>query len=258
MEKLESTAIAATKEVSDLLLPHFGKIDVVKSKSSFAHDIVTELDLEAEKLIAQRFASRFPEIGFVGEEGENKNDKERFWLVDPIDGTAHYVRGLPFCTTMICLVDKGEVILSVINNFVTGELFSASKNRGAKLNGKAINVSGRSLAESYISVESKLDNEETLKKYLALKRRTTIFHTISCGYEYGLIASGKLEGRICIDPYGEDYDYAQGALLVSEAGGIVRNIGSRTYDYKNHNFIAANPAVYKELTEGDDAIFPLK
>jgi fructose-1,6-bisphosphatase/inositol monophosphatase family enzyme len=72
-----------------------------------------------------------------------------------------------------------------------------------------------------------------------------------------MVASGKLDGRIMLDPYGKDYDLLPGALLVAEAGGVVANIGSSNYDYKNFNFIAANPAVYHDLTDGNDVIFPL-
>lgn len=254
MQELESVAIGVAKEAGNLLAPHFGKIDVVRQKSASGADVVTDLDVEAENHIAKRLSVETPSIGFVGEESENNNQKDKFWLVDPIDGTAHYIRGIPICTTMIALIDKGEVVLSVINNFVTGEVFSASKNRGAKLNGMPIRVNNRPLSGSYISIESRLDDEETVKKYLELKKVTTIFHTISCGYEYGLIASGKLEGRICINPYGDDYDYAPGAVLVKEAGGVVANIGSDFYDYRNHNFIATNPTIYKELTQGQKAI----
>ncbi|KKR47852.1 MAG: Inositol-phosphate phosphatase [Candidatus Curtissbacteria bacterium GW2011_GWA1_40_16] len=257
MQELESVAVGIAKEAGVLLKPHFGKIEVVRQKSPSGPDVVTDLDVKAENLIAKRLSTETPLIGFVGEESGNSNKKDKFWLVDPIDGTAHYIRGIPVCTTMIALIDKGEVVLSVINNFVTGEVFSASKNQGAKLNGKPIRVSDRSLSESYISIESRLDDEETVKKYLELKKVTTIFHTISCGYEYGLIASGKLEGRICINPYGDDYDYAPGGVLVKEAGGVVANIGFNSYNYKNHDFIATNPIIYKELTQGQKSILPV-
>ncbi|RJQ37810.1 hypothetical protein C4552_00230 [Candidatus Parcubacteria bacterium] len=72
-----------------------------------------------------------------------------------------------------------------------------------------------------------------------------------------LVAEGKLDARIAFDPWGYDYDFASGVLLIAEAGGRVTNIGSTTYDYRNTNFIAANPVIFEELTKGPDAIFPL-
>jgi len=256
-EHFEAAAIAVAQEAGKLVLPHFGKVDLVRRKSSSPFDVVTQLDLDVENLIAKRLTSEFPEIGFVGEEAQNHNDKDRYWLVDPIDGTAHFVRGMPYCTTMIALIDKGKVSLSVIYNFVNGELYSASKGGGAKLNGETISVSQRPLKEAYISIEAKLDDEDSLRQFLEIRKRAHIFHTISCGYEFGLVASGKLEGRICINPYGGDYDYAAGTLLVAEAGGMVANIGKTTYDYRNHNFLAVNKVIYEELTTGDKSLFPL-
>ncbi len=73
-----------------------------------------------------------------------------------------------------------------------------------------------------------------------------------------MVASGKLEGRVTLDPYGKIWDYAPGSLLVSEVGGIVTNIGKETYDYRNLNSIVTNPIIYKELTEGETAIFPVE
>lgn len=60
------------------------------------------------------------------------------------------------------------------------------------------------------------------------------------------------------DPYGMDWDFAPGSLLVSEAGGKATNIGETSYDYRNHDFIIANPRVHEELTTGPHAIFPLQ
>ena len=74
-----------------------------------------------------------------------------------------------------------------------------------------------------------------------------MFNTISCGFELAAVASGKIEGRIVLDAYGDDYDYAAGTFLVSEAGGKVTNLGSDDYDFRNHSFIAANPVVHEEL-----------
>ncbi|MBI3887893.1 hypothetical protein HY310_02390, partial [Candidatus Microgenomates bacterium] len=68
---------------------------------------------------------------------------------------------------------------------------------------------------------------------------------------------GKYDGRIAKNPYGNDWDYAPGALLVTEAGGIATNIGKTTYDYRNHDYIITNTVVHKELTEGDSALFSI-
>ncbi len=79
-------------------------------------------------------------------------------------------------------------------------------------------------------------------------------HTISAGYEFGLVAQGKIGGRICFDPFGKDWDYGPGSLLVTEAGGRVTNIGASSYDFRKHNFIAANLSVHEELSRADSPL----
>jgi len=71
-----------------------------------------------------------------------------------------------------------------------------------------------------------------------------------------MIASGKLDGKITLNPYGKDWDFAPGSLLVREAGGVAANIGHSDYDYRNHDFIIAGPKLYQDLTDGLEAIFP--
>lgn len=250
--------VKTVKEAGEILLKYFGRVDAVNNKSGSGSGVVTKLDIEIEKFIADRLQKHDPSIGFVGEEnGVFHLEGEKYWLVDPIDGTAHFIRGIPLCTIMIALIDKGEVVLSVIHNFVTNELYSAEKGKGAKLNDKPIYVSNRTLKEAYISVESKLEKVKDVEIFMNLKKKSTLFHTITCGFEFALIASGKFDGRICFNPYGDDYDFAPGSLLVSEAGGIVTNIGKRTYDFKNHNFIATNKIIHEELTNGKNVLFSL-
>ncbi|MFA5021544.1 MAG: inositol monophosphatase [Patescibacteria group bacterium] len=229
------------------LLKYYGKIKISRQKGKLAHTVVTKLDLKTEKYLAANLHKIYPTIDFFGEEFGGKKKAKRFWVVDPIDGTAHFIRGVPFCTTMIALIDSGKVIFSIINNFVTGEIFWAEVGEGAKLNNKPIHVSSRQLVDGYLTYEINLDKKENLDLFLDLKKKTMLFKTVTCGYEFGLIASGKIEGRIALDPYGDDWDYAAGSLLVSEAGGQVVNIGKNSYSYTDHNFIMGNPTVCKEI-----------
>ena len=92
---------------------------------------------------------------------------------------------------------------------------------------------------------------------MEVKKLCSPLKFMCAGHEFAMVASGKLEGRIMYDPYGFDYDFAPGSLLVSEAGGVVTNIGSDKYDYRNLNSIAANPKLHQALTEGEGALFPL-
>lgn len=251
-------ASTAVVKAGEKLKKHFGNISIDRNKGDRFVDVVTKLDIETENFLASEFQKFDPSIGFYGEEFGVRSKGNKYWLVDPIDGTAHFVRGIPFCTTMVALVENDIVTTSVIYNFVTGELFTAQKGLGATLNGKEIKVSSRSLKDAYMSVETNIHKDENLKIYRKINEDCIVMNTVNCGYEFGLVARGKLDGRISFDPYGKDWDYAAGSLLVEEAGGIVKNVGKDSYIYSNHDFLAVNPQVYADLTSGDSALFPIK
>ena len=250
-------ALTIIRSTRLLTFPHYGNIEVLAEKRT-AQDLVTECDLTVEQQLQRNLRAIDPAIGFCGEETGGERNQDRFWLVDPIDGTAHFLRGLPFCTTMVALIEYGDVTFSAIYDFVHDMLYSAQKGRGATVNGAPLQVSNRPLHKAYLGWESNLDIEENRERYHILRKRCMLFKTISSGYEHAMIAAGKLDGRICFDPWGKDYDFAPASLLVHEAGGVVHNLGTSDYHFANVDFIAANPLVYAALVEADDAVFPLE
>lgn len=247
MEKFYDKVAPIVEEAGIEIAKNFGKVEAISYKTASQGSVVTELDRKTEQFLADRLKSFYPDIAFFGEEFGGDNKAERFWLVDPIDGTGNFIRGIPFATTMIALVQNGQVIFSIIYNFITKEMYSAEKGGGAKLNGQPIHVSNRSGNRATIGMETNRSKKENLDKLLLIGEKYPIIRTYNSGFEHCLVASGKIEARICLDPHGGDWDYAPGSLLISEAGGIVKNIGSNSYDYRNHDFIAANPIVYEEL-----------
>ena len=247
------------KEAEKELQKYYGNVGKVENKSENPADVVTELDKNTETLIAKWLKKIDPTIEFVGEEFGGNQNADRFWLCDPIDGTAHFVRGMSFCTIMLCLVENGEVVFAAINDFTRGDMYWAEKGKGAWKNSERIRVSSRPLNQAYVFTEVKnLEDEEALERYLRLRKQCIQMDTVSAGYEYIMAASGRAEGRITLEACGKIWDYAPGSLLVTEAGGVVANIGKATYDYRLLSNIAVNPVLYKELTQGKDAIFPVE
>lgn len=252
------TILPIIRRVREMLLPHYGKIEFRDKQSDKRFELFTRLDGDVEQFLKNEFAKTYPDISFVGEESGGARNENRFWLVDPIDGTTPFVRGLPFCTTMVALVEKGEVVFGAIYNFVEDIIYHAEKGHGTFANGEPIHVSTHPLKGACLTWQTHLDQKENLRWFLRLREKSLLWHFGPSGFEFSLIASGKLDGLVCVSPHGKDYDFAPGSLLVQEAGGVVANIGSRDYDYRNGNFIAANPLVFKELTEDPDAIFPIQ
>ncbi len=245
------------RELRELMVSNWGKAVAVNQKTDSAWSIVTAIDIEVEKRMSEMLRSAFPDVAFVGEEAGGDRNAEKFWLMDPIDGTLHYARGMPFCTSMLALIDRDEVVFSVIYDFLNDNLYWAERGAGAWKDTARLSVSNRGLKEGLMGWETMRSEKLDAERDRALHEKTSFFKCVVAGWEYAMVASGKLEGRICFNPWGSDYDYASGSLLVSEAGGMVANLGSSKYDYRNVNFIATNKIVFDELTNGDNALFPV-
>lgn len=213
--------------------------------------VVTKMDLLVETTIRSELAALDPGIAFCGEETGGDYDHETFWLVDPIDATESFVRGMPFCTTMIALINNHKPIMSVIYNFFLDEYFLAIKGQGATRNGHPIRVSDRKLDRSFLIVSINPDRDASAERLLdALQTKGgKILRMAAAGYEYAAIASGAAEARIAYFGSGYPHDFAPGMLLVEEAGGRIGNVGLEEYDLYAPHPIAANPTIYKELKQ---------
>lgn len=248
----------AVVEAGIKLKPYYGNIESTsKGDRDGVGGIVTRLDVETEQFLAEALSKFSADVGFRGEELGTQSEADLTWLVDPIDGTAHFIRGLPFCTTMVSLIEKNVVVLAIIHNFITDETFWAIRGEGAYCNDTPISVSSRNLKQAILSYETHIEKPGNCEKYVQVTKRANIISTLGSGHEFSMIASGKIEGKISVEPYGMDWDFAPGSLLVTEAGGIACNIGKTSYDYRDHDFIISNKMVYEELTGGNSPIFPI-
>ena len=183
-------------------------------------DYITEVDSEVERLVLARLGAAFPGDGFIGEEGGGKA-AESLWVIDPIDGTANFARGIPhFCISIAHM--SGETIdVGVIFDPVRDEMFSAMKGAGATLNGVPLKVSGNSEIRS-ANIEIGWNMRSGLQSFLKVVEGVT-------GLGAGMIRGGSgalgvaytAAGRI--DGYAETHinawDVLAGILLVTEAGG---------------------------------------
>ena len=248
--------LKAVRQMAPELKAHWGQIEH-ETKAGEHHQLVTKLDRKTEKFLAKELAEFDPELGFEGEEYGVHKAAETFWLTDPIDGTIAFIRGLPFCTTMLALIDKGQVLIGIIHDFVRDESYWAIKGQGAFKDGQPISVSKHCFETGMItSLETKQSAfHAALSDHLRQLKHSRVMLTHNSGFELAMLATGKIDARISYQGFGKPYDYAPGSLIVTEAGGIVMNLGSGGYDYTNCNFIAANPASYRDLTTGPQAVF---
>jgi fructose-1,6-bisphosphatase/inositol monophosphatase family enzyme len=241
-----NTKIRATlMELRPQLLETSGKIEHRLKADKSA---VTEMDLLVEHRLHEALATLDPDIGLCGEETGADYDQETFWLVDPIDGTEPFIRGLPFATNMIALIHKGEPIMSVIYNFNLDEYFHAVKGQGATKNGHPIHVIDRPLKNSYVYCSPKTNVPH--QHGMIGRLRSQVASTPSygaAGYLLTVLASGSIDGAIYYGTRSGEWDTSPGALLVKEAGGRVENYFSDKYDFRNTAVLYSAPGIFDEL-----------
>ncbi len=249
LSKYIDTALPVIKQIlRDLrpeLMQHFGVIEHEKKQDNTS---VTALDMQVENILKNAITDFGYDVGFYGEEFGITGSKDIFWTIDPIDGTEAFLRGMPFCTNMLCLIRGGQLEASIIYNFPLDEMYSAIKGKGATRNGIPIKVSDRLLQHASIEFEIQPTTQESRDMFFDLPRYSTVKFA-AAGFGFCLVAKGALEARVQVNGYGKLWDYAPGALLVQEAGGTVANIGSDEFDYHDLNFIASNKVTHRELQE---------
>ena len=234
LSNLKQLAIKAAKEAGEYLLKN--KTAKKEIFSEQGRDIKLEIDRSTEKLI--RTSLRESDISILGEEYGGKSSDGLAWVIDPIDGTANYFRGLDQCCISIALMDGNQALLGIIYNFNTNELFHAQHEQGAFLNDLPISVSNiseknkASLTTGFPaseSIESSLDFLDGLKEWKKIRMFGSA--ALSCAY----ISSGRCDAYIEKGVY--LWDFAAGICLVNEAGGRVQfsKIDSERYSVKFDN-----------------------
>ena len=146
---------------------------------------------------------------------------------------------------MLCRVSGKDIMVSVIYNFVKDELYWAVKGGGAWLNNNQIHVSDRSLERSFVEISTDFKTEDGRKLFMSATESVKTVTRFNCScFTSCMIASGRIEGRIVTYGKGGPWDYAPGALLISEAGGVVEHFGGEHYDYtKTNTFVAGTKTI---------------
>ena len=135
-------AIIAAEKSGGLIVSYFEKIKTIKKKNKNIRDLISEVDILSEKEIISTLKSKFKKHNFLAEESGLQNNKSDFtWIIDPLDGTVNYVKGIKLCAISIALTYKKETVVGVIYNPFLKELYYSSKKGGAYLNGDPIRVS---------------------------------------------------------------------------------------------------------------------
>jgi histidinol-phosphatase len=191
---------------------------------------VTDADTAVEDAIRTLLASARPDDAILGEEGGGELGDGRTWIVDPIDGTKNFLRGVPAWATLIALVDGGSPVVGVVSAPALGRRWWASAGEGAFGSSggttRPLRVSGvRSLEDAYLSTTDLNAWGEAKSRYLALVSACWESRAFGDFWQHCLVAEGALD--LAADPIAYPWDLAAVQLLVTEAGGTFTDRSGR-------------------------------
>jgi histidinol phosphatase-like enzyme (inositol monophosphatase family) len=242
-QALLDEAVALARMAGDFTLSYFRSSElIVEAKRDGTP--VTEADRGAERLLRAELARRHPGDGIYGEEeGETAGHTGQRWIIDPVDGTQAFTRGVPLYVNLLAVEDEYGIAAGVINIPALAETVWAGRGLGCFCNGVRAHVSSQAeLSASYVC-SSGYDywDEEPL---LRLRRSGLRMRTWGDGYGYALVATGRVEAMV--DPVAALYDLAPMPVIVGEAGGRFTDFTGRN-DIAGGNGLATNGAIHEAL-----------
>nr|WP_281720811.1 inositol monophosphatase family protein [Nitrosomonas nitrosa] len=221
------------------IVPRFRSDGTTTFQQKELGEVVTEADVEAERLLALGLASLKPDVPVIGEESCDgaalrslySSPPHTFWLVDPLDGTSNFAAGSQVYATMVALVQLNEIILSWIYQPATTAMFVAEHGSGAFANGQRIVAPEATVDPSDIRGAILTRFLEVPVRQLLMEKAATLKEVLPgqrcSGFEYPMIATG--DQHFAMFWRALPWDHAPGALLLSEAGGAVCRLDGAQY-----------------------------
>ena len=235
--------VKAARQAGNILLRHMGKLDSLNVFEKGRQDYASEVDSLAETEIIRELRRAYPEAAILAEESGAMGKGKLTFIIDPLDGTSNFLRGLPHFCVSIALVENGEPTDGVIFDPLRNELFTASRGAGAMLNDKKLRVSDRKDLVGSLLITGFPPRErarlapqlETIRGLLA--DAEDIRRTGSAALDLAYVAAGRADAYF--EAGVKAWDIAAGILLVREAGGRVCDFRGRGEQLLNGGQVVA-------------------
>lgn len=246
-ETLLQTAMLAAKVAGELLANQFARPQHCKSKPDSS--IVSEADIAAELQIRDLIAARHPDHGFIGEEtGRTERPSPFTWVVDPLDGTKSFLRGIPLFSVEIALLKNGVPHIGVSSLPMMGEMLWAIRGKGAHSDKGKFHVSETSRLDSaYISFGNikHFDRIGRLGNLLSLVTAASQSRGIGDSWSYHLLVRGSID--IFADAWTEFWDIAAHIVIVEEAGGMITDLNGGVICENSNSVLATNSILHQTV-----------
>ena len=247
--------VKACRKASKILIRDFGEIEKLQVSLKGPGDFVTASDKKVEKILIEELQKARPNYSILSEEiGEINNDISFKWIIDPIDGTANFLHGIPHFAISIGLEHDKEIICGIIYDPIKDEMFVAEKGQGSYLNNQRMRVSARSKLQNCIIFtggpkrESK-NRDLSLKEYnnFSSKVLIPIRKLGSASLDMAYVAAGRCDGFWQRNL--NYWDIAAGIIIVKEAGGFVTDFYGKNEYIQNKTILVSNSKIDKEMIE---------
>lgn len=248
LQRRLDAASSIARDAGELALDFFERRESLITETKGQQDYVSVADREVEALIVRRLVEEFPDDSTLGEEGGGTTG-DAVWVIDPIDGTTNFLRGIPFWCISIAFVWRGVTEIGVVRDPTRDQLFSALRGGGARLNDRAIGVSGRSSLDDALvgfGYGGRSDPAGFAEASRRILERHAEFRRLgSAALSLCYVASGRLDG------FWQAHLSAWDALA---AMVVIREAGGRTNDFladgglaRGNHVLAATPGLFDDL-----------
>ena len=232
--------IKACEKASKIIIRDFGELENLQVSRKGPKDFVTKTDKRVERLLVNELAKSKKNYSFITEETGKimNNNKDIFWIIDPIDGTTNFLHGIPHFAISVALQIKEEITIGLIFDPIKNEIFYAEKNSGSYFNNNRIRVSNKSIIEDCLFAS----NSEGIKSiYPKLNLRNTGCAALDLAY----VGCGRFDGYFHNNI--NLWDIAAGKIIIEEAGGRVNNISD--FKINKIDIRAGNPNIYEKMVK---------
>ena len=241
-EELIAAKVAA-RNAGKILIKHLN-VDDKNIEYKSEDSPVTIADHEADQYLSDFIGGEFPHDGWLSEETvdtEERLEKKRTWIVDPLDGTKEYIKKLPEFSISIALVQNNIPVVGVIYNPISEEMFYAERNKGAFLNGMKIKISDKQDIKNASLIVSRSEYGNNL--WNNYKSSFSSIKSIgSIAYKLGLAAANVYDITATVAPKNE-WDICAGDCIVREAGGTMKTINGENINYNQKKTLVTDPII---------------
>lgn len=253
MHPITNIAVRAARAAGNIQLRYFERTERLTITSKSLNDFVTEVDRASEQAIIEIIHNAYPSHAILAEESGSQAGDDYQWIIDPLDGTTNYLHGFPQFSVSIAVKHKGALMSGVVYDPLHEELFTATKGDGALLNDRRIRVSKRqTLQGALLGTGYPYRDQSTLEIYLntlreLIKETAGIRRPGSAALDFAYVAAGRTDGfwELGLAPW----DFAAGALLVTEAGGTVTDLAGGDRFFETGNIMAGGLRVHAAMLD---------